>query len=87
ISLLIYKILTGKDLILHPELGSYKVSIDNGSLNNTISNACNELRGLDIKGSLLLSELFSSMCKVDVNERTNLLFASRVLWDIRIEGF
>ncbi|MFP5301335.1 protein kinase [Cobetia sp. SIMBA_158] len=87
ISLLIYKILTGKDLILHPDLGSYKVSIDNGSLNNTISNACNELRGLDIKGSLLLSELFSSMCKVDVNERTNLLFASRVLWDIRIEGF
>ncbi|WP_191237584.1 protein kinase domain-containing protein [Cobetia marina] len=82
-SLLLYKILTGKDLISHSDIGSYIEAIKSGVLQRAIDDAYDEIESLDVVYSTFLAKLFVSVCKIDASQRKDMSYVSRVLWDIR----
>jgi hypothetical protein len=86
-ALLMHKILTGKDVIEHKDLGTYIEALKGDGMEYALRVASGNINNLDHFASLLLSKLFAALAKLDVKERKTLAYAGRVIWDIRIENF
>lgn len=87
IALLMFKIMTGYDMIEHDDLGSYIKSVHSFGLINTLITTKALLTNLEFDGKFLLIDAFSKIAEPDCRKRETLSYISRVIWDIRIEKF
>jgi serine/threonine protein kinase len=85
IGLLMYKILTDKDLLAFNSIGMYNKAIQNRELHKIINDGYNRIRSLNKEGCLILAKLFLSLMELSPKSRETPAYAARVLWDIRIE--
>lgn len=87
LGLLLYKMLTGNDAINFIGIGDYAKSLATKQLQRVISEKTWELKQRFDNENLLLPRLFNGLATIDPAHRLSPGLTSRILWDIRIEGF
>lgn len=85
LGLLLYKLLTEKDLFAFPDIGSYAQASVSGNISSHLIRARNELFFSDIKNAKLLAALMSRLTTLDPTKRAAASWAGRVMFDILIE--
>lgn len=87
LGLLLFKIMTQRDLLSFSGIGNFVESLYSGKLQKTIQQGTLELEDLFSHKNLLIHLLFDKLTKINPSIRICAGEASRILWDIRIENY
>ncbi|MER0205035.1 MAG: hypothetical protein DU480_14540 [Nitrosomonas sp.] len=85
LGLLLYKLMTQRDLFSFSGIGDFLESLRNKKINSILKNAEAELSDIHHPAANIISKVLMGLTSPSPADRMDSYIASRILWDIRIE--
>lgn len=85
LGLLLYKILTGQDLLNFDGFGTFVESLQNKNMDRILSVAAYKINNIEHPAANIIAKVFEGLLSLRPESRMDPATAGRILWDIRIE--